>query len=505
MILTILTILISVGYSALNQNLSVSGEAFLRAKDNIRISRIELSDAANDGYETYNPEYSKRTTKMYTTLPKDDSSVTYTVKVTNSTGIRYKVGSIEVTSTNSDVSCTPSIEKDFVIDVGVVEFTVTANYENGMSQDTNLNACDIKYEFVPLDVTPPTLTVQLVKDNGNTKTIKIIAEDEADGSGISNENNFKYYLSTSSTTLTGGEWKEYVNSTEFEISGDFEVKYLWIYPVQDKAGNINDSKTNINTAYVIKTYTFVDNDPTLYNVIAKEALTDGVAKLYTGEHNDTYDESGTRKIFHFYGETDEQATEVLSKNNVIFAGYCWQMIRTTDTGGTKLLYNGKVKEEYDGFSSISESEYNVTSNDDSYPYTYDSNTNMWIGSNVEFGRSRITFSVTTPGNYYLNYTLSSWYNEGEVSFYKNDTIIFSKSHGDYDISITELVNLGSLMKNDIITVEYYRGYSFDDDNFTFALTKPVGKAKYTCRNSVEEQVMEVSPYHHLTMEMNIVR
>ena len=345
-ILTILTVLISVGYSALNQNLSVSGEAFLRAKDNIRISRIELSDAANDGYETYNPEYSKRTTKMYTTLPKDDSSVTYTVKVTNSTGIRYKVGSIEVTSTNSNVSCTPSIEVDSILEDGVTEFTVTANYENGMSQDTNLNACDIKYEFVPLDATPPTLAVQLVSDNGNTKTIKITAIDEAEGSGLSPDNIYKYYLSTSETELLGGIWKEYVNSTEFEISGDTEARYLWIYPVKDRAGNISGGNSSVEP-YSVGKYIFIDDVPTLYNVIAKEALTDGVAKLYTGQHNDTYDESGTKKIFHFYGADDSKGTEVLTKNNVIFGGFCWQMIRTTDTGGTKLIYNG-VPSEVDG-------------------------------------------------------------------------------------------------------------------------------------------------------------
>ena len=28
-------------------------------------------------------------------------------------------------------------------------------------------------------------------------------------------------------------------------------------------------------------------------------------------------------------------------NNVKFAGYCWKIVRTTDTGGTKLLYNGE--------------------------------------------------------------------------------------------------------------------------------------------------------------------
>lgn len=346
-IMTVLTILISIGYAALNTNLNVSGEAFIRAKDNVRISRIDLSDAANDGYETYNPEYSKRTTKIYATLPKDDSSVTYTVKVTNSTGVKYKVDSIEVDNTNPNVSCTPNIEVDSILEDGITEFNVTVNYKNGMSQDTNLDACEIKYEFSPLDKTPPVLSIQLVKDNGNTKTIKITATDEVDGSGLSPDNVYKYYLSTSSTEPAGGEWKEYTNDVGFEISGDLEVKYLWIYPVKDRAGNINDGKADINTAYVAKTYVFIDNSPTLYNVIAKEALTDGVAKLYTGKHNDAYDESGTKKIFHFYGLDDSKGAEVLTKNNVIFGGFCWQMLRTTDTGGTKLIYNG-VPKEVDG-------------------------------------------------------------------------------------------------------------------------------------------------------------
>ena len=346
-ILTILTILISIGYAALNTNLNVSGEAFIRAKDNVRISRVDLSDAANDGYETYNPEYSKRTTKIYATLPKNNSSITYTVKVTNSTGVKYKVDSIEVDNTNPNVSCTPNIEVDSILEDGITEFTITANYKNGMSQDTNLDACEIKYEFSPLDKTPPVLSIQLVKDNGNTKTIKITATDEVDGSGLSPDNVYKYYLSTSSTEPVGGQWKEYTNDVGFEISGNLEVKYLWIYPVKDRAGNINDGKANINTAYVAKTYMFIDNSPTLYNVIAKEALTDGVAKLYTGQHNDAYDESGTKKIFHFYGADDSKGAKVLTKNNVIFGGFCWQMIRTTDTGGTKLIYNG-VPSEVDG-------------------------------------------------------------------------------------------------------------------------------------------------------------
>ena len=32
-----------------------------------------------------------------------------------------------------------------------------------------------------------------------------------------------------------------------------------------------------------------------------------------------------------------------SNNNVLFGGYCWNIIRTTSTGGTKLLYNGQAE------------------------------------------------------------------------------------------------------------------------------------------------------------------
>lgn len=32
----------------------------------------------------------------------------------------------------------------------------------------------------------------------------------------------------------------------------------------------------------------------------------------------------------------------VNNNNVIFGGFCWQIVRTTDTGGIKMIYNGKV-------------------------------------------------------------------------------------------------------------------------------------------------------------------
>ena len=82
-------------------------------------------------------------------------------------------------------------------------------------------------------------------------------------------------------------------------------------------------------------------DRTLYTALKKE-VSKGYALKYTGAHQDSMDPSkSTEDIYHFYGADAAKGTEILNKNNVLFADKCWQMIRTTDTGGVKLLYNGE--------------------------------------------------------------------------------------------------------------------------------------------------------------------
>ncbi len=78
----------------------------------------------------------------------------------------------------------------------------------------------------------------------------------------------------------------------------------------------------------------------LYDVLKNETLNNGLAREYTGEHKDSFNTDPTKPIYHWYGESDNQGNEIANKNNVIFGGFCWQIIRTTDLGGVKLLYNG---------------------------------------------------------------------------------------------------------------------------------------------------------------------
>lgn len=87
----------------------------------------------------------------------------------------------------------------------------------------------------------------------------------------------------------------------------------------------------------------VHEKTTLYKVLQNEAATGTYAKEYTGSHQDSMDASkSTQKIYYYYGSNATNGKAILDKNNVLFAGLCWQMIRTTDTGGVKMIYNGEA-------------------------------------------------------------------------------------------------------------------------------------------------------------------
>ncbi len=87
----------------------------------------------------------------------------------------------------------------------------------------------------------------------------------------------------------------------------------------------------------------VSNKTTLYKVLEETAKAGTYAKEYTDAHQDSMNPyASTAKIYYYYGSSDTNGTAILDKNNVIFAGQCWQMIRTTDTGGIKMIYNGEA-------------------------------------------------------------------------------------------------------------------------------------------------------------------
>ena len=69
----------------------------------------------------------------------------------------------------------------------------------------------------------------------------------------------------------------------------------------------------------------------LYDAVAADSLT----AVYNGQHQDSLAGTGAETIHYFTGSDD-----IVNHNNVKLGDTCWQILRTTDTGGVKMIYNG---------------------------------------------------------------------------------------------------------------------------------------------------------------------
>ena len=132
----------------------------------------------------------------------------------------------------------------------------------------------------------------------------------------------------------------------------------------------------------------VHEKTTLYKVLQQAAEEGKYAKEYTGLHQDSMAGSGTEKVYHWYAENDADGTAILDMNNVVFAGHCWQMIRTTDTGGVKMIYNGEP--DYLGKCG--------TSRENHVGYNGDTLTNLsgdyYYGTSYVYDKTANTFSLS---------------------------------------------------------------------------------------------------------------
>ena len=113
------------------------------------------------------------------------------------------------------------------------------------------------------------------------------------------------------------------------------------YPTEDE-----DITISVSIVYVQANEDAIDvpHPPTLYSVLEDAAAEGTYATQYTGSHHDSFTEEPTKNIYHWYATNATNGTAILDKNNVLFAGQCWQMIRTTDTGGVKMIYNGEAED-----------------------------------------------------------------------------------------------------------------------------------------------------------------
>ncbi len=92
--------------------------------------------------------------------------------------------------------------------------------------------------------------------------------------------------------------------------------------------------TNLNLNGNIKVK---EHDYTMYGILRK-AYNNNAASQYTLGSKDTMTGTHDKPVYYW-----KNLNDIENKINVIFGDKCWQLMRTTDTGGVKLLFNGNVE------------------------------------------------------------------------------------------------------------------------------------------------------------------
>ena len=123
---------------------------------------------------------------------------------------------------------------------------------------------------------------------------------------------------------------------------------------------------------------------TLYHLLKTEYNNGGYVAKYNEEHQDSMDASLSTKDIYYI---TPGGAGIKERSNVIFANHCWQIIRTTDTGGVKLLYNGEANDNKC-----------LTSRGIHVGYTSSDNTsfsgNNWYGTDYTFNSSTKKFKLS---------------------------------------------------------------------------------------------------------------
>ena len=340
---------------------------------------------------------------------------------------------------------------------------------------------DVSYKIESINATESSTKTTILKDNyvvtyeANTPTGCVV-------SGIPSSKAYSVFdtvrLDDYVPTCRGYQFKEWkivtdgvekIGNNQFIMpESNVVIKSIW---KKLSVGKSMDGKiSKVQTLYDL----MADNSRGLdTDIDFSKSPTDSDSGIYTiaSTKNDKYP-------VHYYRGNIEN-------NNIIFANFCWKIVRTTSTGGVKLIYNGNSLKEkhipltYDKYISIS--------NDETYPYAYDSTTNKWTSTNkTNSATGTISFSVSESGIYILSYSVSSEALWDEAYFYKDGTQIGVDSGTN-----SKTISLGELTPSNVIMVKYTkdRSGSKGSDSVTFSVDKPSGEFVKSCNNiGVDSQI-----------------
>ena len=408
------------------------------------------------------------------------------------TGISISYAFFKVASSNNNANSTVTINGAALcmsLQLSSDNITISNEYAVPISDSKALSSDTYKTSVTITNncSTSQSFNLLLVPSSSNTmliKSLKYALVEEGTsvpttGTLISNEYSLdstikKQLLSIKNETLNNGFS---VGSGTVNSGTKTYSLYLWIDKDEGGFGNGSTMNKSLNAYLTLGSGSTIGTQLVkggLYQTIENRYNQDKTyLGLYTGEGADTY----TYPVYYYKGN--------VQNNNVLFGGFCWKIVRTTETGGVKIVYNGKQKDEVQ-ISPIEQGSYANVNNDATYPYTFDSTTKTWSSTNHDHSKTgTITFTMDTAGDYYLNYDVSSETCCDKAEFIKGTT-----SLGKFADSGT--IALKGLATSDVITVKYSKdgSVSKNDDMVTFSIGKAVGEPVKSCNNTGTDSQLE---------------
>ena len=207
----------------------------------------------------------------------------------------------------------------------------------------------------------------------------------------------------------------------------------------------------------------------LEEIMRKESI--GIDTENGVDFSKTSDQDGTKGVYMRAGTQNDPYPIVyyrgaVEDNNVVFNNKCWKAVRTTDTGGVKLIYNGESNAIYEEIP-LTESQYTIPSGATNN-FTFNSTDNSWDITITDNTAKEISFTVPAGDNYKLVQTGTSGSScGGGFTFYKNGTSVNGGSNGGGGaMNLTH--NFGTLTSTDVIKMNY-SGSSSSTCEITFKL------------------------------------
>ena len=223
---------LTVGYSALNEEIKITGEAFVRPVRDVRITDVRLSETANEGLNSYN-NFNINSINVGASLPKINSTVTYEVDISNIGDVPVIVKSI-----TPDYGNNSNIE--YVIDEIEVGKTIIGTNANNMGKPTTIKVT-VKYKSgVTTIPTDPNASLKLT---------------------------FEFEVAVDSILAASSSNISVFNNSNITCDKIETIKFKGTIDIPENIPDSNIWDASLNKDNSVIAYYTVNNDTGLYNVV----------------------------------------------------------------------------------------------------------------------------------------------------------------------------------------------------------------------------------------------